>query len=554
MEVEAFSQKISNVLSKGKFIIPDYQREYDWDALEIDELLEDLEDINPDESYFIGHMVFEGKFTGNSFKVIDGQQRITTITIFLSVIRDLFYQKGLDHLGNGINNNYIFRKDITDVEYVVLENKMPYPVLQSYVQSIPTKKNLTVVAVKSGEKKIIAAYDYFNKLYKSKSEQDLANIRDKILNLEVIFVAASDKVDAHSIFMTLNTTGKDLTPIDLIKNQIFSTYPKQSHIEEPNDTWRKIIDNIEDKGMKFFNNFWSSRYKKISDSRIFKEFFKIIIRKNVPIENFLKDLFQDSILFRKINSPNEDDWQENNEFKIYLSLSAITEIFKIEVANAMLMSLLREYYKKDVSLNYILKALNFIEKFHFINNAICSSRSSGLDLLYSKISRDLINAPDKHSKHQVIDEMITKLSQKIPNKETFTSNIDSKLFYSSTTTKQKKLVQYVLGKMEFKEQNENVHLINMSLEHIYPEKPKANVWRPIPSEMIKNIGNLVLIDAGLNSSIGNIDYINKRQKILLTSQILSTKEVFENNNQWTEKEILSRRNSLIDALYNDIWN
>ena len=125
MEVEAFSQKISNVLTKGKFIIPDYQREYDWDESEINELLEDLEDVKSDESYFIGHMVFEGKFTGNEFKVIDGQQRITTLTIMLSVIRDLFYTKSLNNLGDGINDKYIFAKDVDNIPFVILENKMP---------------------------------------------------------------------------------------------------------------------------------------------------------------------------------------------------------------------------------------------------------------------------------------------------------------------------------------------------------------------------------------------------------------------------------------------
>ena len=109
MEVEAFNQKISNVLSKGTFIIPDYQREYDWDESEISELLDDLEKVENDESYFIGHMVFEGKFTGNTFKVIDGQQRITTLTIMLSVIRDIFYEKGLNNLGDAINDKFIFR-------------------------------------------------------------------------------------------------------------------------------------------------------------------------------------------------------------------------------------------------------------------------------------------------------------------------------------------------------------------------------------------------------------------------------------------------------------
>jgi uncharacterized protein with ParB-like and HNH nuclease domain len=553
MEVEAFSQKISNVLSKGKYIIPDYQREYDWDESEINELLEDLEDVKPDESYFIGHMVFEGKFTGNEFKVIDGQQRITTLTIMLSVIRDLFYTKLLNNLGDGVNDKYIFSKDVDNNPFVILENKMPYPILQSYVQSVPDKKDLTVQPIKSGEKKIIKAYDHFNSLFKNKSEQELKDLRDKILNLEVIFVAASDKVDAHSIFMTLNATGKDLTPIDLIKNQIFSLYPKQPHIDEPNDTWKNIIDNIDEKGVKFFNNYWSSRYKKISDSRLFKEFYKNIIKAKVPVKNFLSQILEDSVIYRKITNPSEDDWSGQNEYQIYLSINAITNVFGIEVSNAMLISLIREYKNKGISQAYLVKALNTIEKFHFTNNAICSNRSSGLDQFYSKSSRELLNGADKQSKHIVIDSFIQSLEGKLPQKEQFEVNFDNKLYFSSKSTKQRKLVYYVLNKIEFKKQNGNMKLHNMSIEHIYPEIPKANVWKPLDENYIINIGNLVLLDAGLNSKIGNIDYQNKKVLILKESNIISTKEVLSSNNDWSEIEITKRRNELVDYCIENIW-
>src|SRR5690606_17890399 len=199
--------------------------------------------------------------------------------------------------------------------YVILENKMPYPILQAYVQSKPNDKNLMLNPTKSGEKKIIKAYNHFYLLFKRKTEQELKDLRDKILNLEVIFVAASEKVDAHSIFMTLNATGKDLTPIDLIKNQVFSLYPKQPHIDEPNDTWKSIIDNIDEKGIKFFNNYWSSRYKKISDSRLFKEFYKNIIKKKVSIEDFLKQILGDSIIYRQITNPRIEDWTGQNEYQ-----------------------------------------------------------------------------------------------------------------------------------------------------------------------------------------------------------------------------------------------
>jgi uncharacterized protein with ParB-like and HNH nuclease domain len=281
MDVKAENLLMENLLTKGQFIIPDYQREYDWDDSEIDEFLDDLEELEKDEKYFIGHMVFEGDFNGTKFSVIDGQQRITTATILLCAVRDLLIQINSESsikLANAIHDKYVFNKDKNGNDYEVLRNDMPYPILQAYVQSKFNEKDKKVRPVKSGEKKIIKAYDKFQRLLSSWDQNSLIEYRDKLLNLEVIFVAVkesedNEKVDAHEIFMTLNATGKDLTPLDLIKSRVFKTYTSPVNIKEPSDSWKEMVSNIGD-NKKFLNNFWSSRYKKVADKKIFKEICK----------------------------------------------------------------------------------------------------------------------------------------------------------------------------------------------------------------------------------------------------------------------------------------
>jgi uncharacterized protein with ParB-like and HNH nuclease domain len=546
MNVEARSLIIENVFKKGQFEIPDYQREYDWTDDNLDEFIDDLLD-NEDDKYFIGHMVCEGDFNSSKFKVIDGQQRITTITIMLSVIRDIFSELELTNLANGIHENYIFSKDKDYNEYVILKNNMPYPVLQSYVQSKIDKKDKEVKPVKSGEKKIIKAYDKFYKLWKILNEDSLKALRDKILNLEIIFVAVDDEVDAFTIFETLNGKGKDLTPLDLIKNQIFKNYHKSSHLDEPNDSWKKIIQNTQDKNMKFLNYFWASRYKKISDRKIYKEFIKESKKNDFNYNDFVKELLINSIIFKKILVPNIEDWKNEGEFKAYFSLNAIS-IFNVQVANSLLISLVREYDNKQISLKYLIKALNNIEKFHFVNNAVGGGRSSGLDTMYSKISRDLYVAENKHKKHTIIDELENKLKLKLPTIEQFSANFNKRLYFSSVDTKQKKLVQYVLQKLEYEKQNYNILLKDISLEHIYPEKFDTN-WTKTNTENIKNIGNIVLLDKSLNSNIGNKDFLKKKRLIEDKSTILTTKKVFEENLEWNEENIKKRNEELINELY-----
>jgi len=546
MNVEARSQTIESILKKGQFVIPEYQREYDWTGENLQEFIEDIQS-SEEENYFIGHMVCEGSYNGSIFKVIDGQQRITTITIILSVIRDIFYEKSLNNLANGLHENYIFSKDKDYNEYVVLENKMPYPILQSYVQSKPENKNKNTQPIKQGEIKIIKAYNMFYKEWKNLSEDELKNLRDKILNLEIIFVAVDDEVDAFTIFETLNAKGKDLTPLDLIKNQIFKNYNRQPHIDEPNDSWKKIIENSKGKNLKFLNYFWASRYKKVSDRKIYKEFVKESKQEIFDYNLFVRDLLNDSYIFKSINEPKIEDWNQEGELKIFLSLEAL-KIFNIQVATNLMISLIREYKNNNISRKYLIKALSNIEKFHFINNAIVGTRSSGLDTMYSKISRDLFNAQNRHDKHNVIDNMIEKLKEKLPNKEQFKAKFDDKLYFLSDETKQKKLVQYVLKKLEYEKQNYNIILNNISLEHIYPENP-SNDWEELDTEYIKNIGNIVILDKDINSKIGNANYQDKKNIILQSSTLITTKEVFENYNEWNKQSIEKRRNLLIKELY-----
>lgn len=553
MKVDAQGMPIKKLLTDGIYTIPDYQREYDWDEEQINEFIEDINDIGNNESYFIGHMVFEGKRNGESFVVIDGQQRITTITIMLCCLRDIFYEKGNKDLGDGINENYIFNKNVDNEKRARLVNKMPYPVLQARVLNIPDDRDNTVLPQKDGERKIIAAYNRIITLFEKFSIEELKQLRDKILNLETVSVVAEGVSDACTIFMTLNSTGKDLTSLDLVKSLIFSKYPAKPLINEPNDTWKKIIDNTKQNN-KFLNNSFSSRYKKVSDRKLFKEIEKTI--KNLDsegsgkgAENFLHQMLEDSETFKLINESSQTNWGKN-DYDMYESVSAITKHFKIQVGNSFLLALIRDYKDGMVAKKTCLKVLFVMERFHFINNAVCSNRSSGLDQLYAKFAQDLYQANTKQKKHEIINKVCESLTSKIASLSDFSANIDAKLYYSRDDEKQKELVRYVLIKMERKKNKHSIPIAT-SIEHIYPEKPQ-NMPMADP-KLIRNIGNLVILEDDVNSKIGNKEYVDKRKYVLEHSKMITAKEVFQTYTNWTDDEILKRKSELIGIMYKTMW-
>lgn len=553
MKVDGQSVSVSKLLSSGSFTIPEYQREYDWEDEQINELKEDIFEIGNDESYFIGHMVFEGKKNGNSFIVIDGQQRLTTIIIMLCCLRDLFYELNADDSGDGINDNYIFYRDVEYKKHARLINDMPYPVLQARVINIPSERNNSVQPHKNGEKKIISAYENIYSSFKDKSIEELKQLRDKILNLETVSVFAEGVSNACTIFMTLNSTGKDLTPLDLVKSLIFSKYKKVPLINEPNDTWKTICNNIKH-NPKFLNQFFASRYKKVADRKLFKEIEKAM-KTLVPgdssesAKKFLQQMLNDSENYKKINEPSPEQW-EKSEYDIYESIYAITKQFKIQVSKSFLLAIIRDYKSKQISKTYCLKALKSMERFHFINNAVCSNRSSGLDQLYAKFAHDLFQAPTRQEKHKVINQVCLDLKQRIASKSDFEANIDNKLYYTKHDEKQKELVKYVLIKLERKRNSHSIPIAT-SIEHIYPETPKTmSLSDP---NLIRNIGNLVLLEDDINSKIGNKEYADKKTYVISNSKINTAIEVFRKYNSWSDDEIKERRTNMITEIYDTMW-
>ena len=169
-----------------------------------------------------------------------------------------------------------------------------------------------------------------------------------------------------------------------------------------------------------------------------------------------------------------------------------------------------------------------------------------------KLNRILNDVQYAIENDDVIKELKKTLDEKIPDQSAFSLYFDKKLFFSEKENKQKALTQYVLMKIERKK-NKNAVLINTSIEHIYPENPQEKWEKLSKPELIKNIGNLVLLDGELNSSIGNTPFSQKKSTILNKSHIISTKEVFTGNDKWGVDEIIARNEALRNILYIDIW-
>lgn len=227
--------------SDSFYQIPDYQRPYSWNDEQIEQLWDDIYsamEMN-DESYFLGPMILIRTKEGH-FEVIDGQQRLTTLTIFFCVLRDLYFQENnkiLNAIKSLVDQKYRLRL-ITQLHYQNLFeqeilNKVNFP-----------KKEITKKQRK--EKKFInAALIFRDKLQELETEQ-ISNLVDYLLNKVVmITITCTKRSFAIKLFQIINTRGLNLSNTDLIKSYLYGrlveeTKNDETKIKQFNFTWNEI--------------------------------------------------------------------------------------------------------------------------------------------------------------------------------------------------------------------------------------------------------------------------------------------------------------------------
>lgn len=576
MELNADKQLMRKVLSnKNRYIIPRYQREYSWEKEEISEYFDDIlkqmlfDEAVKSDDYFIGSILLTGDYnsSGKDLEVVDGQQRLTTITILLSALADTLHKIKEDELSD-IVWEYIIGKDDNAEPYPILFNEMQYPYFQYYIQK---KEREEVIPTCEEEDRIKTAFEYFEYNLKEEnlrkninrvnpnaeinqySYKDLLKgIRDQVLNCYVICIWTTETKYANEIFEILNAKGKQLSSVDLIKNTIF-TVLKKDIPDDPQIKWKKIKNILSYENGRidfstFYRQYWISKYKKVTYDKLYDDFVDTIPSDEQSYSAFINDLYNESLTYMKIVNPKREDYKDRKEYYYLVeSLKNINNVFGIKQTRIAYMALFNAKEKEVITHKQFKNAVQIIEDFHFVYNAVCTLRANAFESIYSRFAISLNKATDANQAERAIDDLHERLMALYPEYEVFESKF-IKLQYSKSPIATNMICKYIVNRLDKFYSGREVARDDGSIEHIMSEDKNV--------DYSLNIGNLILLEVDLNRDCDNSAFDEKFEKYAKSSYegVKVFLNEYKSSSSWGQKEISDRAKNLAKILYENNKN
>jgi Protein of unknown function DUF262 len=319
MDVNANMRTIESVLTGGYYRVPGFQRPYSWDVSNVEDLWDDIKESPRD--YFIGSMVVFAE--NGSSGLIDGQQRLTTITMMLAAIRNELALLGGTEEATGIQT-LIERKDSKGKGRFVLQAEASYPYLHAAIQAKPGTAQ-PVAATGAEDRNLEKAFRLLLERTQSirtgaeantslttakqrkQAREELEALRDKVYALSVVFVEVDDETDATTIFQTLNSRGKDLDTADLVKAHLLHMLKStNAQLNQARDAWQGIRDRFDEASVpismnRFLLHAWLSRQDYVGGKDLFAKIKKRVRSNNA--QEYLDELNLDSERYRTAQEP-----------------------------------------------------------------------------------------------------------------------------------------------------------------------------------------------------------------------------------------------------------
>ena len=539
--IKSQTKTIQACFQQCLYEVPNFQRPYSWSSDQLEDFWDDVVLARGD--FFFGSTVTwvseKRDLFNDTYSIIDGQQRLTTSAIILSVIRDAFYkvssraEEVADFDGStatsqaSTTQKYLIATDDDGKSYPVLKRseKMFYEHIQN-PSAIPSGATWNSSAERLGEARRFFESRVINELSGLSPDDQverLKSIRANVLKARVIQVELASEEDGFLIFETLNTRGADLRLSDLVKNLLIrggaTSVPDRQAIAE---RWDRFVDKVQNGRMnpdvidRFIWQSWNSRRAAVKEPELFKEISGRVGADPMEHLLYLEELEVDSRTYECLEDEGVQVQSKvtgaRNAFAVpeFVDSVRALAIFNVSVANSTVLAIARKYQEtRLVKQAQLIEVMRLVENFHFQFTALTNSGSTGGTRgRYNRFAVRLEAANSNAEVAEAIADLKAKLRASLPARER-TDKAFRQLFYAPSLQltqaqkirARKMFVAYVL--MAFAKAEKLIpagqNLASWSIEHIKPQAMGSYDYQ----DLVYSIGNLTLLTSALNSALGN---------------------------------------------------
>ncbi|MGL2410462.1 GmrSD restriction endonuclease domain-containing protein [Helicobacter pylori] len=531
----------------NQFVIPIYQRVYSWKKEQCEQLWDDIIKIGGNDKinrHFIGSILYvlDGNTHSSPLLIIDGQQRLTTITLLFIALRN--------HLSEEVEILEKFSRKEIENRYLINSDKDGDKKFR-LILSEADKDTLLFLIDKNKRKpsepsvKIVENFELFEKWIRENTDK-LETIFKGLKKLMIVWISLEKGDDPQLIFESMNSKGIELTQTDLIRNYIIMEAETEKEQKDfYNGYWRAMEEDFKQNETlfdRFVRHYLTIKTGEIPNiKKVYGAFKDYQQKEGIEIEDLLKDLQKYCGYFCQIAFKKEADKDLNKALSFLVDL-------EMDVVYPLLLELYSDYRDGVLSKQDFIPIIALTESY-ICRRAVCGIPSNGLNKFFPSFTKKI----DKKQYLKSVEEHFGSLTgnQKFPNDFEFKDSFITKELYGRNKTKKKK-TKYFLERLENFDTKEPVNTKEYTIEHIMPqtlteewERDLGENFQAIHDKYLHTIGNLTL--TGYNEKYSNNSFQEKRdmekgfkQSPLRLNQSLKDLEVFG------EEQIKKRANDLAD--------
>ncbi len=535
-----------------QFVIPVFQRNYTWNPeKETAKFISDLENVlnHPEVSHFLGILIYQKEYESTAFpqwKIIDGQQRLTTTFLYLLALRKACSEKGQKDCIAQLEEEYLYNKETTEDHKMRLKPS----VSSDEVYAKIVYDHTFGLSQKEKESYVYRNYMYLLKWIRSQlNKHKGTELLEALQRMDILQFPLSSSDNAQQIFESINATGAPLTSADLIRNAIL--------MNDPNDVQERL-----------YAMYWKPLENIFTDSKKLEEFFRFYLAcktYNLYAKKDVYEGFRNYVSMKKMES--EAVLRDCNRYAVYYQelyqgpceapkLEKALEDFRItssSVPAPFLMELYGMYRNKEIGENSLIQIVRLLETY-LVRRVLCGMDNSQLARYFPSLLRSVIRTfrVTHQDVYTIIQLNLVEYNKgkayAMPTDEQVRTSLKESNAYALP------MIRSLLERIEHDGASAKVDTSALNIEHIMPQHPNA-YWKKNSGAqsdeeyayLVNLLGNLTLCASRDNRQMGNEDFAYKKKILKQTEHIRLNTEIL-NLKQWNKKQIRKRGEDLTNRI------